>query len=310
MAAIRATLARQAGSGNGKSRINSNVMAEIPPYTQFVAANGAWQMASRAAPPSLAAYVRDYQGYEEFNPSLIRRRELPHGGVVLVINFGARWQIADPRHGTQNESHESFVAGVDDFVSLVNCSGRAYCLQVNFTPIGARRYFGLPMRDLARRVVDLDDLLGSGSRNLADRLFQAPDWKARFAIMDEAIVSRLARMPEEDRGIRWAWDRIVQSNGLCSMAELARTLDCSRKHLASRFHDQVGLPPKTIAGIARFNRALALIGRAQKPDLALVAAEAGYFDQSHFNRDFMALSGITPGEFLRARLSGGDGVAA
>lgn len=60
----------------------------------------------------------------------------------------------------------------------------------------------------------------------------------------------------------------------------------------------------------RFNRALALIGSTRKPDLAQIAATAGYFDQPHFNRDFANLAGITPGEFLRARLADGDGVGA
>jgi AraC-like DNA-binding protein len=277
---------------------------------QISAADGAWLLASRPASATLASYVSDLQGYEEFRAALVRRRELPHGGVVLVINFGAAWRVADPRRAGQPQSYGSFVAGVDDFASLVDCNGRAFCLQVNFTPIGARRFFGLPMHELSRRVVPLGEVIGADADRLADRLFQAPDWAGRFDIVERAILARLARAPLEDGGIAWAWTRITHRGGLCSIAGLARELHCSRKHLVARFHDQIGLPPKSVAGIVRFNRALRLIGAAPHPDLASIAAQAGYFDQPHFNRDFLALSGITPGDFLRARLIDGDGVGA
>lgn len=281
-----------------------------PPLRTLLASDGSWYLAARASGPALAPYVRDYAGYEEFSASRRRRRELPHCGVVLVINFAAAWHIADPRRMRDAARFESFVAGVDDFASVVNCVGRAHCLQVNFTPIGARRFFGVPMRHLARRVVALDDLMGSEAGRLTDRLFQAPDWGARFDIVEHAIAARIATTAPEDAGVLWAWRRIERECGSGSIAALARELDCSRKHLAIRFRDQIGLPPKSIAGLARFNRALALIGATSKPNLAAIATEAGYFDQPHFNRDFVQLAGITPGEFLRARLADGDGVGA
>ena len=278
--------------------------------TLLSAADDAWTLASRRALPHLAPYVREYQGYEERSASGVRRRELPHGGVVLVINFAAGWRVADPRREGAVERYGSFVAGIDDFASLVDCAGRAYCLQVNFTPIGARRFFGVPMEALARQVVSLDDVIGRNADRLADRLFQAADWSDRFDIAEAFIAARLAAAAPEDAGVLWAWRKIERDGGGSSIASLAGALDCSRKHLAARFRDQIGLPPKSVAGLVRFNRALALIGSARRPDLARIAATAGYFDQPHFNRDFVGLAGITPGEFLRARLADGDGVGA
>ena len=166
------------------------------------------------------------------------------------------------------------------------------------------------MEALARQVVSLDDVIGRNADRLADRLFQAADWSDRFDIAEAFIAARLAAAAPEDAGVLWAWRKIERDGGGSSIASLAGALDCSRKHLAARFRDQIGLPPKSVAGLVRFNRALALIGSARRPDLARIAATAGYFDQPHFNRDFVGLAGITPGEFLRARLADGDGVGA
>lgn len=266
----------------------------------LTAADGAWTLASRPPRPALAAWVRGLEGYEERTATRLHHRALPHGGVVLVINFADAWRVADPRTGHETR-FSSFAAGIDDFASLVDCTGRGFCLQVNFTPPGARRFFGLPMDEMARRVVTLDEVLGRAVERLTDRLHQAPDWAARFDMVEAAIAARLLATPPTDAGILHALHRIERSYGNLAIGALARELDCSRRHLVARFRDQIGLPPKTVAALARFNRALALIGVDAEPDLADIALRAGYCDQPHFNRDFRAFSGLTPGAYLRSR---------
>ena len=57
------------------------------------------------------------------------------------------------------------------------------------------------------------------------------------------------------------------------------------------------MSPKAYARLLRFEHASALLERASPPSrtLADVAMEAGYYDQSHLTRDFVALAGMTPG---------------
>jgi AraC-like DNA-binding protein len=62
----------------------------------------------------------------------------------------------------------------------------------------------------------------------------------------------------------------------------------------------VGLPPKTMARILRFDRAVQRL-RADHPDFAQIAIDCGYYDQAHFNREFREFSGMTPSQFLARR---------
>jgi AraC-like DNA-binding protein len=78
------------------------------------------------------------------------------------------------------------------------------------------------------------------------------------------------------------------------MSEAAPTeeLGWSRKRLWSRFHAQIGLPPKRAAKLVRFDRAAHRLVAGQAA--SRVAADGGYTDQSHLHRDVMAFTGTTP----------------
>ena len=50
----------------------------------------------------------------------------------------------------------------------------------------------------------------------------------------------------------------------------------------------------------RLHEAAEQLKRTSPPSLAALAASLGYFDQSHFVRDFKAMVGRAPGAFARA----------
>jgi AraC-like DNA-binding protein len=85
---------------------------------------------------------------------------------------------------------------------------------------------------------------------------------------------------------------------MAAVGQIADELGCSRRHLSDRFGTELGLPPKALGRVLRFQRAVGLLRGGG--ELADVAYTCGYADQPHFNRDFRALAGVTPTEFLRA----------
>jgi len=84
---------------------------------------------------------------------------------------------------------------------------------------------------------------------------------------------------------------------------LAREAGVSRKHLAESFRAELGMTPKRLARLVRFERLLAALraGPDAPGDWTLAALAHGYYDQAHFTREFRAFTGLTPGE-LRRRL--------
>jgi AraC-like DNA-binding protein len=107
--------------------------------------------------------------------------------------------------------------------------------------------------------------------------------------------------------VAWAWRILEKTHGTAPIGWICDRLGRSRRHLAARFREQVGLPPKTVARIMRFDRAVSLLRRSDD-QLADVAFECGYFDQAHFAREFREFAGSTPGEFLRRMVPESGGV--
>jgi AraC-like DNA-binding protein len=246
------------------------------------------QFASATPHPALAPHIRTLTGWYERADAPVVRDELPGGRVVLVVSFGPRMDI-DGRRFT------SFAAGLYDRPAHTEHDGFGHGIQAYLTPLGARRFFGMPMREIAGQCVELADLMGREADALADRLATAPDWGTRLAIFERAIAARVLEAPPVAPELDWAWQRLVASRGAMPVAELAAELGWSRRHLAVRVHEELGMPPKALARVLRFERAVERLRAGD--DLAALALDAGYYDQAHFNRDFRAFAGATPTDY-------------
>jgi AraC-like DNA-binding protein len=236
--------------------------------------------------PRLRGHVLGASGFVERGTPL-RRTEVPLAGTVLVLSLGPPILVDGGWTG-------SFVAGQYLRPVVTGHGGEQAGLQINLSSLGGRALLGVPMNELANRTVALEDVL-PGAAELTERVAEAPTWAARCAILDETLGARLAAAPSPPPEVARAYARIMRSGGAVRVEALAAETGWSRRHLAARFQEEVGLPPKAFARIIRFERAVARL-RAGAP-LADVAFEAGYADQPHFNREFRSFMGTTPGAF-------------
>jgi len=255
---------------------------------------------SRAPDARLRGIVESYTAYAELAAAPMRRLEVPFAGIPLILSLGPSLLVDGVRHS-------SFAAGLDDRATVTEFTGEQRGIQVDLTPLGARRLLGLPMAELARRVVPIEDLLGC--ERLVERLRDAPDWQARFAVLDAFMLRRLAEAAPVAPQLEHAWARLRCSDGAVEIATLAGEVGWSRRHLAARFGAEVGLAPKTVARVMRFERVTRDLRAGGGGGLADIAYARGYADQAHLNRDFRAFAGTTPTDYAARLLSGGAGVA-
>lgn len=255
------------------------------------------------APPrtALREAVRQYSEFRERSDVPIDRSEAAGVDPVLIVEFEDPLIVADVADRECPRRWQSFAAGTSQAPTATLHAGTQHCVEVRLTPLGLYRMSGVPMHELTDRVVSLEDLFGRAGRELPERLAAESNWGDRFNLLDSLLTRAAADGPEPDNEVVNAWNRLCQSEGTAAIGTILPEIGWSRGRLAQRFREQVGLAPKAAALVLRFQRAARLLtGPGHRP-LASIALSCGYYDQSHFNRDFRAFAGCSPTEWIAAK---------
>jgi AraC-like DNA-binding protein len=214
----------------------------------------------------------------------------PTGTATVIVNLGEAF----------GGLPAAFAAGLDGGCATVEHAGSVRCLDLKLTPLGGYTLLGCPMDELTGRTVGLAELFGADGERLLDALREASGWQRRFEVLDGFWGRRAERGPTPAPAVRHVLARITGSGGRTPVGVLAEEVGWSRRHLVATFRRQVGLPPKTLARIVRFDGLARRLRDGPRLGLARLAEEAGYYDQAHLNRDFRQFAGCTPTEFAAA----------
>lgn len=263
------------------------------------------------APPgsSLRSWIAGYTGYREEVDAPVRRLETPSGGAVLVLGFGTPLTLSEPTDADLSNQPpgpaiSSFAGGISDRSALVAHAGRQHGIQVRLGPLAVYALFGVPLEEINHQAGGVVDLAELGAGDWGERLGALAGWERRFALLDELLVSRFAEsMTEPTPEVVYAWRRLRSSRGAVRIGALVAESGLSHRAFIERFRRQVGVTPKMAARIVRYERATALLGQGTL-SVAEVAAESGYADQAHLDREFSALAGRPPTQLMRQDIPG------
>jgi AraC-like DNA-binding protein len=175
----------------------------------------------------------------------------------------------------------------------------ACVIGAHFKPGGAFPFLGLPAGELADLHVDLETLWGtSAAAALRERLCAAPTPEQRFSILERALLAHLFRPLEHHHAVSTALHAFTSSNEIWTVGALTRRIGISQRRFVEVFTDEVGTTPKLFCRIQRFHLALSAVRDSGSVNWARLAADCGYFDQSHLIRDFLEFSDLTPADYL------------
>ena len=264
-----------------------------------------------------------YTGYRQRGVPPARHRGLPSPFLTFIITLDEPLvMLAHPDPGQRPGTFNTLLGGLHSAPALIAHEGAQSGIQVALSPLGTRALLGLPAGELAEIDVPAEAVLSDLCSELRTRVLAATTWPQRFAVLDEILIRRMdvaqARTDVAPE-VGWAWRQLLTSGGAILVSDLAEQTGWSGRHLASRFRTEIGLTPKAAARVIRFNRARHLLarqatatGQGPGPDpgpgpypgpgggyrLADLAAACGYFDQAHLAREFRALAGCPPSQWL------------
>ena len=252
---------------------------------------------------ALAAHVESI--WLSSRPALAHRRErsLPTGRVDIVIPLlqesvirFASVDAAEPIH-----YRGGVVSGAHDRFAVRGTGGDSRVIGVHFKPGGAAAFFGAVLPELRNRTELLDAVWGPPARGLQERLQTARDAPEAIRIVEHALLARLAAARPADAMVAGALHAFARDPSAARIDAVQRASTCSPQQFIRRFEAGVGVTPKRYARVLRFSGLLSRVVRVGPRDWAGLAADCGYFDQSHLIHEFRQLAGVTPSAYAPVR---------
>ena len=251
--------------------------------------------------PPLNAYIEDLY-YLDGPASYPRQKVFPAAASNLMINLGSSFDVYEPDQAKPFITcTDSWWVGIWNTYHSVDWPPNVQFFGVHFKPGGAYPFLGLPLSEMNNQVVPLDEIWGDYAGEIRERLHAAPSIQARFALLEQLLLARLCEAPSSLDVVQHAIAEIDRRHGALSIRTLSNEIGISQNYMRIQFKQLVGIPPKEVARFYRFAHVLRLIDLAQPVDLTQIAHQSQFYDQPHFNKDFVAFTGYSPTEYVQLR---------
>lgn len=254
--------------------------------------------AYRPAPP-LAAFVDYIWAYSGFDSPQLKERIFPTGTFEIVFNLQRdALRIYHSLTSAPRRFSGAVVSGPYEAGFFTDTTEEAAVIGVHFKPGGAFPFLGISADELADMHLDLGTIWGSAASETRERLCATDSSRQQFRLLENLLLARLRRPWEHHPAVALALEGFSKENTRTVVRKLAREAGYSDRRFIDLFRVEVGLNPKLFNRIQRFQRLLAQVDPAARPNWSELALNCGYFDQSHLIRDFLAFTGVSPADYV------------
>ena len=264
--------------------------------------------------PPLSEFVDVIWYAEDYQPAHEKERILPDGRLAVIINLREdRLRVYESEVPSRFQTLRGMiVAGPRSEFHVIDTHCQQFIIGLHFKPGGAFRFLPMPVHELAGAFVGLDQLWGAEAVRLREQLLAAPRPKAKFNILNQALLGRLKSSPPGHPAVNFAlrnFDRAPFER----LAEVTARSGLSHRRFIEVFRAQVGLAPKAFCRVRRFQEVLRRVQtlamnprahdcrRRQPFEWSEVALACGYYDQAHFIHEFQGFCGLNPTAYLKQR---------
>jgi AraC-like DNA-binding protein len=213
---------------------------------------------------------------------------LPHPCVNLVSEVG-----------------RAAVYGLPSRRSRRRLEGDGVAVGTKFRPGAFSAFVGLPASELVDRSLPLTVLFGTTGEALERQLIATgPDVEGHVSQVEAFFKGRMPAPDPRRRLVLEVVADMLELHASCNVSILARRHGVSSRTLQRWFREYIGVGPKWVLKRYRVHEAAERIASGEAPDAARLAADLGYFDQSHLIRDFTDQVGQSPGRYAELCAAG------
>lgn len=172
---------------------------------------------------------------------------------------------------------------------------------IHFMPNGFYKIFNIPPYETTDKILGTEGIPDLELKYLHEQLAEADSMTARAELSNRWLLHWLnkQRWIDYKDSITASANLIIKEAGLINLDKLVHYANMGIRSFERHFNEQVGISPKQLCCISRFNHALELKLRRRNMAWTSIAYESGYFDQMHLIKDFKRFCGDVPTSLLK-----------
>lgn len=194
--------------------------------------------------------------------------------------------------------NKSCVIGIQTKTVLVNRINQCHLIGLKLNPVGAYNLFGNHLGNILNTNESVNDFGVNWLSYLDFTLKSVVDENSIIKLLSETLLNQLKNRKSDDNDdlASYFLSSILKVNGQISIQELAQLHCLSIRHFQRKFKIFFGISPKKFLNIIRFKHFYKTNILQEKP--ALNYLNYGYYDQTHFIKDFRKNLGVIPSKSL------------
>jgi AraC-like DNA-binding protein len=243
----------------------------------------------------LEKFVECYWVIESDDTIPAIQKIIPDGFPEIIFHYRAPYQINI--NGSWQLQSSSLLAGQIKKYFFLQNSGASGVFGIKFKPPALTHLFNVSMNEFTDKVVAVNEVNISSLTLLEHEIKSCSNYEEMIIATDKRLQAIVARVSAENTIIDRAIDIIFATAGTISITEIQKQLFITERHLQRIFQKYIGISPKFYTRIIRFGQIFHLMQQANVSWLD-ITHRSGYFDQSHFIKDFKAFSGEDPSKYF------------
>jgi AraC-like DNA-binding protein len=243
--------------------------------------------------PQLEYLIECYWMMQDDDPTPNIEKIIPDGFTELIFNYGSIYKAKT--NGEWYLQTPNLLAGqISSYFYLEN-TGPTGSFAIKLKPAALTQLFNLNMDLYLDKIVDLDTFPNHELATLKEKLLPFKDEGHLKQSLDNYFLALSKKATLNP--LKETLDLVFSSNGMASVAEMIAVAQVSERQIERLFKKYIGLSPKYYSRIIRFNYIFQLI-KSKKNSWTEIVYQSGYYDQSHFIRNFKAFTGEDPSSYF------------
>ena len=224
----------------------------------------------------------------------------PKTAMSLVFNLNDSFKLFTDTTFTQYTDYKKYwVAGLQTQPTYVESYGESKMVVIQFKTLGARVFLNQPLHNFTNNFISLDCVFKHDADDTWEQLQEAVTINEKFLLAENFLYRKLLANSTPNYKMVDAISTSLKNNPNTPISQVCRQYNISRKHLNFLFHEYLGVSPKMMSSLNRFQTILQTISKSAPGKLTDIAYQLDFFDQAHFNNNFKRFTGLKPNEYIK-----------